>query len=96
MSKTVTICGHEVQIVYDASIGDDHQESTLQYIARRVADGDREGEMIESRWKIVNPDAEKWKSIAKKLYDAVISADEWSIYHLTTACNEYTEAIKEQ
>ena len=72
MSKgTITIYGHDVQIVYDASIGDDHQESTLQYIARRIADGDTEGEMIESRWRIVNPEADMWKDCATALYLAI-------------------------
>ena len=108
---TMTVLGHQVEYDTDNVVIDENAEETLQVAIMDAIEyeqkisgtenmtlEDEQGNqlLVTATWKIVNPEAEKWKSIAKKLYDAVISADEWSIYHLSTACNEYREAIKEQ
>lgn len=106
----MTILGHQIEYDTENVVIDDGAEQTLYEIIADAMweekytgtielhmEDEQEREIkVMVRWKIVNPEAEKWKNIAKKLYDAAISEDEWSIYHLTIACNKYKEAIKEQ
>jgi len=95
---TMTVLGHTVE--YDNHTGDTIDTEEIENDIRQGYASERlwmkNMVLCIGSWKISNPEADKWKNIAKKLYDAVISADEWSIYHLSTACNEYREAIKEQ
>lgn len=49
------IAGKEVVVIQDAIIGYP-QDSTLIYIANRIASGDTKGELIEGRWYVVEND----------------------------------------
>lgn len=92
---TITVLGHTVEC-------NNHTGDTIdmQQLEEQIQLGDKEGNLYWDgyivpigTWKIVNPEAEKWKSIADKLYHAWVYLRNDA---LKEAIQEYKQLIEDE
>lgn len=92
---TITVLGHQVECINET--GDTIDGDKLSVA---IKEGKKTGILYRpgtgaeiGTWKIVNPEAEKWRSIANKLYNSWVNLTDDT---LKEAIQEYKQLIEEE
>lgn len=95
---TLIVLGHQIE--YENHTGDTIDMVQLE---EQVESGDKQGTLYWhgytipiGNWKIVNPDADKWRSIAEKLYKSLKGVGRWYAGDSAEAVLKEYEGIKSE